>query len=212
MDCRVKPGNDKLGPYGEEIDMAMTLDEAAAVMREAMRETVRKYSTWYLLQGGLMIVAGVVALLYPFFASTAIVLILGWLLIFAGIVQGIGLIGAGNVPHYWLQLISAVIAILIGVLLLRQPDSGLMIITALLIVYFMVEGIAKVIFALTIRPFPNWGWVLAAGIVGILLAVYLWANLPVDSAWVLGVLLGILLIAEGAALTYLAWRVRSTTA
>lgn len=191
--------------------MAMTLDEAAAVMREAMRETVRKYSTWYLLQGGLMVVAGVVALLYPFFASTAIVLILGWLLIFAGVVQGIGLIGAGNVPHYWLQLISAVIAILIGVLMLRQPDSGLMIITALLIVYFMVEGIAKVIFALTIRPFPNWGWVLGAGMVGILLAVYLWANLPVDSAWVLGILLGILLISEGAALTYLAWRVRSAT-
>ena len=191
--------------------MAMTLDEAAAVMREAMRETVRKYSTWYLLQGGLMVVAGVVALLYRFFASTAIVLILGWLLIFAGVVQGIGLIGAGNVPHYWLQLISAVIAILIGVLMLRQPDSGLMIITALLIVYFMVEGIAKVIFALTIRPFPNWGWVLGAGMVGILLAVYLWANLPVDSAWVLGILLGILLISEGAALTYLAWRVRSAT-
>ena len=191
--------------------MAMTLDEAAAVMREAMRETVRKYSTWYLLQGGLMVVAGVVALLYPFFASTAIVLILGWLLIFAGVVQGIGLIGAGNVPHYWLQLISAVIAILVGVLMLRQPDSGLMIITALLIVYFMVEGIAKVIFALTIRPFPNWGWVLGAGMVGILLAVYLWANLPVDSAWVLGILLGILLISEGAALTYLAWRVRSAT-
>jgi uncharacterized membrane protein HdeD (DUF308 family) len=53
--------------------------------------------------------------------------------------------------------------------------------------------------------------VLAAGIVGILLAVYLWANVPVDSAWVLGVLLGILLISEGAALTYLAWRVRSAT-
>ena len=192
--------------------MAMTLDEAAAVMREAMRETVRRYSTWYLLQGGLMVVAGVVALLYPFFASTAIVVILGWLLIFAGIVQGIGLIGAGNVPHYWLQLISAVIAIMIGLLLLRQPDSGLLIITALLIVYFMVEGISKVIFALTIRPFPHWGWVLAAGIVGILLAVYLWANLPVDSPWVLGVLLGILLIAEGAALTYLAWRVRSSSA
>ena len=94
--------------------MGMTLDEAAAVMREAMRETVRKYSVWYLLQGGLMVVAGVLALLYPFFASTAIVVLLGWLLIFAGVVQGIGLIGAGNVPHYWLQLISVVLAIVIG--------------------------------------------------------------------------------------------------
>ncbi|HSH63186.1 MAG TPA: HdeD family acid-resistance protein [Methyloceanibacter sp.] len=192
--------------------MGMTLDEAAAVMREAMRETVRKYSVWYLLQGGLMVVAGVLALLYPFFASTAIVVLLGWLLIFAGVVQGIGLIGAGNVPHYWLQLISAALAIVIGLLLLRQPDSGLLIITVLLLLYFLVEGLSKVIFALTIRPFPHWGWVLLSGIVGILLAVYLWANLPVDSAWVLGVLLGILLIAEGAALTYLAWRVRSATA
>jgi uncharacterized membrane protein HdeD (DUF308 family) len=116
------------------------------------------------------------------------------------------------VPHYWLQLISAALAIVIGLLLLRQPDSGLLIITVLLLVYFLVEGLSKVIFALTIRPFPHWGWVLLSGIVGILLAVYLWANLPVDSAWVLGVLLGILLIAEGAALTYLAWRVRSTSA
>src|SRR5215467_619154 len=37
-------------------------------------------------------------------------------------------------------------------------------------------------------PFPNWGWVLAAGIVGILLAVYLWANLSVTSEILLGVL------------------------
>ncbi len=102
------------------------------------------------------------------------------------------------------------LSIVIGLLLLRQPDSGLLLITVLLIVYFMVEGISKVIFALTIRPFPNWGWVLASGIVGIVLAVYLWANMPVISEWVLGVLLGILLVSEGVALAYLAWKVRDS--
>jgi uncharacterized membrane protein HdeD (DUF308 family) len=82
--------------------------------------------------------------------------------------------------------------------------------TVLLIVFFMVEGISKVIFALTIRPFPNWGWVLASGLVGIVLAVYLWANMPVSAEWVLGVLLGIQLVCEGAALAYLAWHVRTS--
>ncbi len=72
----------------------------------------------------------------------------------------------------------------------------------------MVEGIAKVIFALTIRPFPNWGWVLASGLIGILLAAYLWVNFATISEWMLGFMLGILLVCEGAALTYLAWRVR----
>ena len=103
-----------------------------------------------------------------------------------------------------------VLSIVVGLLLLRQPAAGLVVFSALLIVYFMVEGMAKVIFALTIRPFPNWGWVLAAGLVAILLAVYLWANIATVSDWVLGFLLGIQLLCEGAALTYLAWRIRES--
>jgi len=192
--------------------MAISVDEAAAALREAMRETVRRYSLWYLIQGVLLVVAGVLALVYPFIASVAVIFLLGWILIASGVLQGIGLVGASNVPHYWLQLISAVLAILIGVLLLRSPDSGLLIMTVLLIVYFMVEGIAKVIFALTIRPFPNWGWVLGSGLVGILLALVLWANMPLTADWVLGLMLGILLVCEGAALTYLAWHVRTAPA
>lgn len=155
-----------------------------------------------------MVVIGVFALISPWTASAAIVRLLGWFLIISGVLQGIGLIGARQVPYFWLELISAVLAIVIGLLLLRHTDAGLLFFSVLLIVYFMVEGIVKVIFALTIRPFPNWGWVLASGLVGILLSLYLWANLSTVSEWMLGVLLGILLVVEGAALTSLAWRIR----
>lgn len=34
--------------------------------------------------------------------------------------------------------------------------------------------------------------------------------MPVSSEWVLGVLLGILLVSEGVALAYLAWKVRDS--
>jgi uncharacterized membrane protein HdeD (DUF308 family) len=77
-------------------------------------------------------------------------------------------------------------------------------------VYFFVEGISKVIFAMNIRPYTGWLWVLLSGVIGILLGAYLWSNMPVASDWVLGVLLGIQLIVEGAALAYLAWMVRSS--
>jgi uncharacterized membrane protein HdeD (DUF308 family) len=187
-----------------------SLESAAQAMREAMRETVRRHSLWYLVQSALMIVGGIIALFYPILSSFAVVLFLGWVLIISGIVQGISLIGAQNVPHFWLQLISVVLSVIIGVLLLRHPGAGLLTITLLLIVFFMVEGISKLIFALTIRPFPNWGWVLASGIVGILLSFYLWASLPITAVWLLGVLLGIQLICEGAALGYLAWQARQS--
>lgn len=190
--------------------MAITIDAAAAAMREAMRETVKRYSLWYLIQGILMVIAGALALIYPLLASVAMVFLLAWVLIISGVVQGIGLIGARAVPHFWLQLISVALSVIVGLLLLRQPQGGLLLFTVLLLVYFLVEGMAKVIFALSIRPFPNWGWVLASGLVGLALAAYLFANLTEVSEWVLGFLLGIQLLVEGAAITYLAWRIRES--
>ena len=150
--------------------MAIPVDAAAAAMREAMRDAVRRYSLWYLVQGILMVVTGVLALISPWIASVAIMRLLGWFLIISGVLQGIGVIGARHAPNFWLELISAVLAIVIGLLLLRHTDAGLLFFSVLLIVFFMVEGMVKVVFALTIRPFPNWGWVLASGVVGILLS------------------------------------------
>jgi uncharacterized membrane protein HdeD (DUF308 family) len=58
------------------------------------------------------------------------------------------------------------------------------------------------------QTFPNWGGVLASGVVGILLSAILWANLPVTAVWLIGLLLGTQLICVGAAMPYLAWNVR----
>ena len=131
--------------------MSMSLDLAAEVFREAMRETVKRYSLWYLVEGVLLVVAGVLAIIYPVISSGAVVFLLGWLLIASGLLQGLSLIGARQVPHFWLQLISVILAILIGFLFLRDTTQGLMTLALLLIIFFMMEGISKVVFALTIR-------------------------------------------------------------
>lgn len=189
---------------------SISVEAASQVIREAMRERVKQHSFWYIVQSGLMVLAGILALIFPVISSVAIVLFLGWLLIFSGILQAISLIDARHVPHFWLQLVSVVLSVLVGILFLRNPSAGLLTLTLLLIVFFMVEGISKVIFSLTIRPFPNWGWVLASGVISILLAFYLWANTPVTAIWLLGVLLGIELICEGAALGRMAWHARKS--
>jgi uncharacterized membrane protein HdeD (DUF308 family) len=188
--------------------MSISVDAAAEVLREAMRETVRRHSLWYLVQGGSMILAGLGAIVFPLLSSIALVLFLGWLLIISGVLQGIGLIGARNLPHFWLQLVSVALFVIVGLLVLRNPAESLLTLTLLMIVLFTVEGISKVIFALMVRPLPNWGWVLVSGIAGIVLAFYLWSSIPVTAVWLLGVLLGIGLISEGAALAYMAWQVR----
>ncbi|MBN9022319.1 MAG: HdeD family acid-resistance protein [Rhizobiales bacterium] len=188
--------------------MTMSIEAAAEVLREAMRESVRRHWLWYLLQGGLMVLGGVLALIYPIIASLAVVALLGWVLIVSGIAQGLTLLGARNMPTFWLQAVSVALSSIVGVLFLSNPEDGLSTVTFVLIVYFVVEGISKVIFSLTIRPFRNWVWVLGSGILSVVIAFILYASMTAVSVWLLGILLGAQLIAEGAALGYLAWDVR----
>ena len=81
-----------------------------------------------------------------------------------------------------------------------------------MVVYFMVDGIQRLVFALMIRPMPNWGWMLASGVTGIVLSLILAANLPGAAGWLIGVLLGIELIVVGSAMAFFAWDVRRATA
>ena len=85
--------------------MSMSVEAAAGVMREAMRDAVKRHSLWYLVQSGLMILAGALALIFPAVSSAAVVVFLGWLLILGGLAQGISLIDVRNVPHFSLQVI-----------------------------------------------------------------------------------------------------------
>lgn len=185
----------------------MTLDQASEAMREAMRKTVRRYSWLFLIQGMLMAIAGVVALIYPLFSTVGVALFLGWMLIFSGIAHAVTLIGGSKVPHFWLQLISAVLSVIVGFLFLRNPAAAVGTLVLLMIVFFMVEGLAKVVFALTVRPLANWAWVLASGVLGVLIAIWLILN-PGMSLLFLGVFIGVQLIAEGAAIAWMAWQVR----
>lgn len=184
--------------------MASELEVAARTMRQAARDAVRRHRWLYLAQAAILVVAGAFAILLPIISGIALVILLGWLLILAGLVQAFSLIGAREVPYFWLQLVPAVLSAIVGFLFLSSPVEGLVMVALLLIVALMVEGIAKIVLALTIRPLPRWGWILLSGILGIVLAIMLWSAMPGVAAWLLGLLLGMNLIGQGVALGGLA--------
>src|SRR5262245_30201328 len=139
---------------------------------EVTREAVKKHSAWYLVQGALMVLAGALALLFPSMSSMAVGFYVGWLLIITAVLQAISLIDARDIPHFWLQLLSVALFMVVGLLFLTNPGAGLLSLTLPLMVLLLVEGFSKVIFSLTLRPLPSWSWVFASGIIGILLAFY----------------------------------------
>lgn len=91
--------------------MPISVDAAAQLYQDAVRNSVRASSFRYLVQGGAMVVTGILAILFPVISSEALVLTIGWLLVISGIVQGVGFVFARKGAFAALQMISVALAL-----------------------------------------------------------------------------------------------------
>ena len=167
-----------------------------------VRNAVRRHWVLFLVQGIIMIVLGFLAVARPMIATLAVEIFAGWLFLVGGVVGLAGIFTAWKTPGFVWGLIRAVMAILIGILLLWRPLAGVLTLTLLLAAFFAAQGITQIIAALTQRAaLPgSWGWVLVSGIIDLILAAIIISGWPGTAAWVLGLLVGVNLIMSGVAL------------
>ena len=163
-----------------------------------------------LIEGIILVLLGAAAIVIPPIATLAIELIVGWLFLISGIVGLVMTFVMRQAPGFWWSLFSAILAIAAGVVLLGWPASGVVSLTLLLIVFFIMEGVATIMYALDHKRelSGRWGFVLASGIVDLALAAIIFAGLPGTAAWAIGLLVGINMLFGGAALIGLALHAR----
>jgi uncharacterized membrane protein HdeD (DUF308 family) len=164
----------------------------------------------FLFEGIMLIVLGTAAIILPEVATLAFTLVIGWLFLISG---GVGLVTTfwmRNVPGFWWALVSAIVSIGAGIVLIRWPISGTVSLTLVLIAFFVVEGIATLMYAFEHRTqlSGRWAWMLASGVVDLILAGIVFAGLPGTATWALGLLVGINLVFGGVAMTGMALAAR----
>lgn len=165
--------------------------------------------TSYVLEGILLLILGAVAIWVPTETTLSLTFILGILFIVAGVVQLVRILFNREHPSVWTAIFSAIIALLIGVLLLVFPLNAAMALALFLGIWFLVHGVLQIGMAVQLRNVSfNWGILLLSGIVSIILAIIIWSGWPWSALWVIGVLLGINLIFFGISLIALAFRHR----
>jgi uncharacterized membrane protein HdeD (DUF308 family) len=172
--------------------------------RERTEQDARKIgpgSGWAIALGILMIVLGIVAITSPFVASIAIEIVLGWLFIIGGVLQAIYAFQHNrNGTSLALKLILGMLSLFIGILLLTNPLAGVVSLTLAIGIFFFVDGVFRVILAFQLKPSFRWGWVLVSGILMIILGILIWSQWPFNAVWVLGLLVGVGLLANGIAI------------
>jgi uncharacterized membrane protein HdeD (DUF308 family) len=121
---------------------------------------------------------------------------------------------ARQAPGFWWSLLSAVLGIAAGLVLLVSPAGGAVSLTLVLIVFFVIEGVVTVMYALDHRQqlSGRWGWMLFSGVIDLILAAIIFAGLPGTAAWALGLLVGINMIFGGSALIAMGLHARNSSA
>lgn len=162
--------------------------------------------------GIVLIVLGVIAVVAPVLAGGTVVVVIGGLMLLAGIGQIYQ--GWNEVPgaSKLMSLILGFITALAGVLVLGHPLLGLSFLTLLLAAFFVVEGIWKMVASFGYRPATGWLWMLIGGGLSVVLGMLIWNQWPLSGMWAVGLLVGIDLLSTGTATLALASTLRSTDA
>ena len=169
-----------------------------------VNEVLREHWRGLRNTGIVLIVLGVLALVLPLAAALAIELLLGWLLLAGGVVQSVHAFRTPSAARFWWQLGIGVLYTIGGLLLLLNPLQGVLTLTVVLSVLFLLEGVFKLLLALQLRAARGWTWLLVSGLLALVLGVLLLADLPGTAVWALGLMLGINLLIGGMALVSLA--------
>ena len=181
-------------------------------VQAAVARAIREHATFFLVEGVILLILGVLAILLPPFATLAVTIIFGWIFLVSGLIGWVTTLGARGAPGFWWSLVSAVLATAAGLILLIQPAGGALSLTLLLIAFFAIEGVVSVLYALEHRRelSGRWEWMLVSGIIDLVLAGIIFAGLPGTAAWALGVLVGVNMIFGGTALIAMALHARAS--
>ncbi|QQE10037.1 HdeD family acid-resistance protein [Planctomycetota bacterium] len=152
---------------------------------------------WFIALGIIFLVLGTLAILLPGLGTIGATLFIGWLLIVSGILQFAHAFATQQGGHKAWQIVIGILGLIAGFLLVFEPIQGAYAVTLVLAFYFIFIGVARLSASSKLKAHQRIGWIIASGIIDILLAILIIIFWPSDALWVPGLIVGIELIFSG---------------
>jgi len=186
-------------------------DEDPDAIREEVVAELGKVWGWVLAAGILGVTLGVVALLCPIWTST---FVLSWIAAALLIVGCIHISGLWYAEEYmkFATFAMGVVEVIIAIVTFMHPFESLMLLTIIIAVLFMIQGLYRIHVATTYRDAMTdymYKIVLAKGICNVVFSAIVLLALPHSSLFTIGLLVGVNLLLVGSARISLAFMARS---
>jgi uncharacterized membrane protein HdeD (DUF308 family) len=163
------------------------------------------------LLGILTIILGFMAIISPLLTGLSVVVLVGFLVLAGGVARLMWAFRAGSLGRGIFQLALGFLTLICGIVLVTDPLVGSGILTIMLTVYLVFDGVAEIMAALRAKPAPGWNWLLFGGIVSVLLGLMIWRQFPLSGGWAIGFLLGFKLLVVGSIMLGVGREVKSNS-
>ena len=160
-------------------------------MQDALNEGLKQGRKFLMVSGWLAVIAGTIAIIVPAVASVTVAIFIGWMLLFGAVFLLIDAFAVRDAGRMVLHVLLALVAGAAGLALLLAPLRGTYTLTVLLVFWFAITGVMRIAMAVAERGTQGAGWIGANGVITLLLAVLIGAELPESSDWAIGLLVGI---------------------
>ncbi|WP_395447381.1 HdeD family acid-resistance protein [Aminobacter sp. UC22_36] len=158
---------------------------------------------WFVALGVLVLALGIIAAGNLMIGAAASVLIVGTMMIVAGVIEIFHAFGVKSWGSFFWWLLSGILYVVAGYLAFANPLLTTAVLTLLLAVSLIASGLLRVWIGFTSKGLQGWGWVVAAGIITVLAGLVIAMGWPTNSLKILGIFLAVDLIFQG--ITYIAF-------
>jgi len=171
---------------------------------------INKASKSVIYIGLLALLLGIIAIAYPSGIGRFTAVVIGIFLILGGIFRLSFAIVSFSMGSMILRYLYAVLMIIAGIWIIANPDTGLAVLTMVMAVYFMVDGITEIAYSFSLMPVGGGAYMLLSGMAGLILGGLIFLHWPESSNYALGIYLGIKLIIDGTMLSLTAYTIRKS--
>jgi len=176
---------------------------------EILTPETKQATHWLMALAIVLILTGAVAIAVPGISSVAFTLILGWLLLFNGIVRLIKSFQSRPIRGFWLNLIIGVLYVIAGLYVVFNPVDATVTLTWLFGFLLIVEGVITLAATFVNQYGSNLSWLVALdGIITLILGILLLNQWPFSAVWLLGLYIGISILMSGVAVLAIALSTR----
>lgn len=166
---------------------------------------------WSLAMGILLVIAGVLALIFPVLAAVTAALYVGWFALIAGVIAIVVAIRTRSEPHLGWRIAVGVLYLVLGFLLVVNPIAGAASLALLVGALMAASGVVEIMLAVRMKPEAGWGWLLFNGILSIVLAILIAIGWPLGSLILIGYFVGFQIVTCGIARIALAMAARKAS-